>query len=79
MRDATPHVAFARREQALTWELPHSGSPCALCGVRPDVDCQHRPGVGRPPIALTEETPTDRRKVARDGQGLNFRAKRGGK
>lgn len=55
------------------------GEPCASCGVRPDVACQHRPASGGLPIALREEDqPKDKRKVAR-GQGLNFRSRKVGK
>lgn len=51
---------------------------CPRCGVRGDVDCAHRPGMGPPPATLTERV--DRRTVGGGGQyrftgrGHNFRA-----
>jgi len=47
--------------------------PCPRCGVRADVDCDHRPGVGQPP-AFTAKV--DRRKKTRDGMGYNFHRRR---
>lgn len=49
---------------------PAHGSPCELCGVRPDVACRHRPAdpAYTPPRQPPEH---DSRKLARD-QGRNF-------
>jgi hypothetical protein len=50
--DKTPGIANHRRDQAAAWAEP--GESCSRCGVRADVDCPHRPGVGRPPAAIRE-------------------------
>lgn len=47
--------------------------PCSRCGVRGDVDCPHRPGIGAAPAALSEATPPDKRRLPKPGAGLNFR------
>ena len=77
MNDPTPSIAYARREQARAWERD-AGEPCSRCGVRPDVDCAHRPGSGRPPPAVQASKPKaisggGRYRAVPHGQGSNFR------
>lgn len=56
---------------------PTPGEPCASCGVRPDVACQHRPASGGLPIALREDGESKaKRKRDYSGTGHNFRARR---
>lgn len=50
-----------------------TGAPCLLCGVRPDVDCQHRPGRGKAPVHEYRE---DGRARPRPGAGFNFHGRR---
>lgn len=59
------------------------GSPCPMCGVRPDVTCQHRKAVV---YAQSPETKEDRRvrisgggmyRQFHAGQGLNFKRPKG--
>jgi len=55
---------------------PDPGFPCKRCGVRPDVDCAHRPA---DPFWSMGPPPPDedgRRGTPRPGNGNNFRARR---
>lgn len=48
------------------------GQPCDSCGVRGDVSCKHRPGLGAPPPAIAN--PNSKGKDGRKpsvGQGWN--------
>jgi len=50
-----------------------AGFPCTLCGVRPDVSCRHRPGVGEAP---PQDELVEKHKRSYDGQGYNFRTRK---
>jgi hypothetical protein len=50
--DKTPSMHSVRHKQAAAWASPAMGEPCSFCGVRPDVTCAHREGVGSPPPAI---------------------------
>jgi len=44
-------------------------APCVRCGVRPDVSCRHRPGVGEPPVRFEV---ADHRRDPRPDASYNF-------
>jgi hypothetical protein len=44
-------------------------TPCAFCGVRPDVTCRHRPGVGSAPV---QAAPKVDKRTTRTLQGFAF-------
>lgn len=61
---------------SIGWERPKDpGFPCRLCGVRPDLDCPHRPA--DPSWSMGPTPPSDERKgQPRPGNGHNFKSRR---
>lgn len=70
MNDRTPSEASYRRTQAENWAARSNSEACSRCGVRGDVDCQHRPGSGQSPAAIMEASETPKKPDGRERKAL---------